>query len=150
MFASSALTFTVSGLFSGMIEDKVRKSAAKKVSVTKLVSLWKRALELNKAMLLEEIELGPDALLEKVGAFEDTAQATEHSYPAMVLPNTGSDSNSNTDHLSQSEIDDSHDEIFSDIDEDEDYDSDLLEGSELSLPPGSLPVDFIVGEFNRE
>ncbi|KAK2991234.1 hypothetical protein RJ640_023815 [Escallonia rubra] len=46
----------------------------------KMMSLWKRAIESSKALLLDEICLGPDALLKKVEEFESGSQATVHSY----------------------------------------------------------------------
>ena len=49
------------------------------------MSLWERAIESNKALLLDEMTLGPDALLEKVEEFEGMSLATEHSCEAVVL-----------------------------------------------------------------
>ncbi|KAJ8438515.1 LOW QUALITY PROTEIN: hypothetical protein Cgig2_024604 [Carnegiea gigantea] len=56
----------------------------KTISSPRMMSLWKRAIESNKAFLLDETDLGPDALLEKVEAFEGMTQAAEHSYPARL------------------------------------------------------------------
>ena len=52
---------------------------------TKMMLLWKRAFELSKALSLDEIDLGPDALLKKVEEFEGISQATGHSYQALIL-----------------------------------------------------------------
>jgi len=40
--------------------------------------------------LLDEIDLGPDALSRKVEEFKSISHATEHSYPALVM--SGEDS----------------------------------------------------------
>ncbi|THF98900.1 hypothetical protein TEA_022107 [Camellia sinensis var. sinensis] len=85
-------------------------------SSPKMMSLWKRAIETSKALLLDKIGLGPDDLLKKVEEFEDLSQATEHSYPAVVL--------SGEDGTDSSRADD-------------------FEEMESSVPLGSLPVDLI-------
>ncbi|KAK0573396.1 hypothetical protein LWI29_007516 [Acer saccharum] len=46
----------------------------------KMMSFWKRAIELSKTLLLDEINLGPDELLKKVEEFENISEATKHSY----------------------------------------------------------------------
>lgn len=51
----------------------------------KMMSLWKRSIDSNKALLLDELDLDPDALLKKVEEFEGVSQATEHSYPALIV-----------------------------------------------------------------
>nr|GMD79404.1 CRS2-associated factor 2, chloroplastic [Ipomoea batatas] len=50
----------------------------------RMMSLWQRAVDSGTAMLLDEINLGPDDLLKKVEEFESSSQATQHSYPALV------------------------------------------------------------------
>ncbi|KAF9612301.1 hypothetical protein IFM89_038871 [Coptis chinensis] len=113
-----------------------------------LISLWKRALESSKALLLDEITLGPDALLEKVEEFEDKCQAKEHSYPALIL-STEDNASPKTDCQNnfEFEIHDSNDENDPDVDENEEYDGDLLEGTESSVPCGSLPVDSLAEQL---
>nr|GLL44576.1 CRS2-associated factor 2, chloroplastic [Ipomoea trifida] len=49
----------------------------------RMMSLWQRAVDSGTAMLLDEINLGPDDLLKKVEEFESSSQATQHSYPAL-------------------------------------------------------------------
>ncbi|KAJ1432356.1 CRS2-associated factor 2, chloroplastic [Sesbania bispinosa] len=86
----------------------------------KMLSLWRSAIESSKALLLEEFDLGPDALLEKVEEFEGISQAIEHSYPAFILSSEDRDEASIAD--------------FEDVD--------------TSAQPGSLPVDSIVIALN--
>ncbi|CAN6469862.1 unnamed protein product [Victoria cruziana] len=52
----------------------------------KMFLLWKHALDLQKALLLDEIDLDPDELLDKTEKFSGHSQAREHSYPALILP----------------------------------------------------------------
>lgn len=115
-----------------------------------MMSLWKRALESNKAVLLDETDLGPDALLERVEEFERMTQATEHSYPALV--HTGEDKMSNSE---------AEDEIFKDDEEFNDYSTDEedeleefgddpFEEAENSGPLGSLPVDLIAKQLHND
>lgn len=128
---------------SGKSDDDCDNSDAKIVSSSpKMMLLWKHALESNKAILLDEIDLGPDALLTKVEEFEGISQATEHSYPALVMSSEDGSSNS----ISTFE-DDSHSENFSEDDmysDDEYYDSESFEELETSAPPGSLSIDPLI------
>ena len=113
-----------------------------------MMLLWKHALESNKAILLDEIDLGPDALLTKVEEFEGISQATEHSYPALVMSSEDGSSNS----ISTFE-DDSHSENFSEDDmysDDEYYDSESFEELETSAPPGSLSIDLIAEKLDKK
>ena len=123
-----------------------------------MFSLWKRAIESNKALLLDEINLGPDALLEKVEEFEGISQATEHSYPALILSNEDGgarsavadseddmeDSYSCHDLPTEPEDDDYDKDYYDDDDDDYDDDSYVVESS---APPGSLPVDLITKKY---
>lgn len=113
----------------------------------KMLSLWKRALESNKAILLDEINLGPDALLMKVEEFEGISQATEHSYPALIVSGEDGTSSSmeESEYLSQS--DDDNDDFIDDYDEEND---DVYYDSDSSLPLGSLPVDVIAKKFSQD
>ncbi|CAK7332655.1 unnamed protein product [Dovyalis caffra] len=134
---------------SGKSDDDCDYSDAKIVSSSpKMMSLWKHALESNKAVLLNEIDLGPDALLRKVEEFESVSQATEHSYPALVMSSEDDTSNSisafEDDSLSESFCED---EMYSD---DEYCDSESFEDVDTSVPPGSLPIDLIAEELNNK
>ena len=86
------------------------------------MSLWKRAIESSKALLLDEINLGPDALLKKVEEFEGISQATEHSYPAIILSSedgtSSSMAESEDDHQSEGY---DEDDIYNDSDDDESW-----------------------------
>ncbi|GKV14530.1 hypothetical protein SLEP1_g25393 [Rubroshorea leprosula] len=121
------------------------------LSSPKMTSLWKRAIELNKALLLDEINLGPDALLEKVEEFEGFSLATEHSSPAVIL--SGDEAGSS---ISTAEFQDdpdggnySENDPYGDdyVDNDVFYDS---EDAVSSVPLGSLPVDRIAERFRQE
>ncbi|KAL5700384.1 CRS2-associated factor 2 [Ranunculus cassubicifolius] len=108
---------------------EIQNTATENVSTSRLISLWKRALELNQALLVDETEIQlPDALLKKVEEFEEMAQPDLHSFPATVL-------SEDTDSESGNEYDD------------DDDDSDLFEAEESSIPLGSLPVDSIAEEL---
>lgn len=96
------------------------------ISSPKMTLLWRRAIESNKAMLLEDIGVGPDDLLKVVEEFETVAQVADHSYPAVIVSN-----------------DYSEDESYFDEDSDDEY-GDL---SQKSAPPGSLPVDFLAEQL---
>ncbi|KAH7861177.1 hypothetical protein Vadar_022647 [Vaccinium darrowii] len=65
------------------------------------------------------------------------SQATDHSYPALVFPSE----DGNTSH-------DDYDE--EDEDDDEDYLRDSFEGTESSVPIGSLPVDWIAHQPHEQ
>ncbi|KDO82355.1 hypothetical protein CISIN_1g018444mg [Citrus sinensis] len=119
-------------------------------SSPKMISLWKRAIESTKALVLDEINLGPDDLLKKVEEFEGISQAAEHSYPALVLSREDGASSSMAEYEdgSQSENYD-EDEFYPEDDfndDDEFYDSD----SSDVVPLGSLPVDHIAERLQRK
>lgn len=116
------------------------------ISSPKMMSLWKRAIESSKALLLNEIALGPDALLEKVEEFGGMSLATEHSREAVVLSSEDGSVSSMAeleDGSYYSEDFDSENDIYSD---DEYYDESALEKVDSSIPLGSLPVDRIARE----
>nr|GMD76807.1 CRS2-associated factor 2, chloroplastic [Ipomoea batatas] len=105
----------------------------------RMMSLWQRAVDSGTAMLLDEINLGPDDLLKKVEEFESSSQATQHSYPALVL-------SSKDTREEKYEHDESEDDEY---EEDDDFDDeDLI--SESPLPWGSLPIDSMVKQFSDE
>lgn len=116
-------------------EDSVEPNTRTARSSPKMMSLWNRAIELSKAVILEELDISPDELLKKVEDFEGISQATEHSYPALVLRSES--------------VDDGKDEIFyDDDDDDETYDESFEEVE--SVPQGSLPVDLVVKHLGGE
>lgn len=114
------------------------------------MSLWQQAVDSGTALLLDEINLEPDDLLKRVEDFESSSQATQHSYPALVL------SSKNTSELLEAkyEGDDSQseDDEYEDDDDfdDEDLINDSLEDTKSSLPWGSLPIDSIVKQFSDD
>ncbi|KAK3041820.1 hypothetical protein RJ639_000336 [Escallonia herrerae] len=125
------------------------KSNSKVSSSPKMMSLWKHAIESSKALLLDEICLGPDALLQKVEEFESISQATVHSYPALILSSEDGPSRSKTEY-----DEDSQSEDYDEDSQDEDYDEDETYGSKYdeysindSIPLGSLPVDVIAKQL---
>lgn len=116
----------------------------------KMLSLWKSAIESNKALLLEEFNLGPDALLEKVEEFEGISQATEHSYPAFTSSSEVAFEGSvvyrrdgTEDNFSSGGVEDVDDyDYYNDVEDDEF--NDIID---TSAQPGSLPVDLLVDKL---
>ncbi|XP_008221844.1 PREDICTED: CRS2-associated factor 2, chloroplastic [Prunus mume] len=131
--------------------DKPCKPDTKTVMTSpKMMSLWKRSIDSNKALLLDELDLDPDALLKKVEEFEGVSQTTEHSYPALIVSSEDGTSSSVQvfEEIPQSdpysEYDDYSDNYdYESDDDDAFYDSD-------SIPLGSLPVDVIVEELDHD
>lgn len=121
-------------------------------SSPKMMSLWNRAIESSKAMLLDEINLGPDELLKKIEEFEGLSQATEHSYPALILSNEdgATGSMAEFEDCSQSETYDENNFCpEEDFDDNEFYDSDSSD-LDTEVPLGSLPVDHIAERLRRK
>ena len=117
------------------------------------MSLWMRAVESNKALLLDEIALDPDALLEKVEEFEGMSLATEHSREAVVLSSEDGSGSSmaELEDGSYSEEFGGENDIYSDDDiVNEYYDDDSIEEVDSSIPLGSLPVDKIAEMLGKE
>ncbi|KDP26616.1 hypothetical protein JCGZ_17774 [Jatropha curcas] len=139
---------------SGKFDDDCDNPDANTVrSSPKMMSLWKRAIEASNAILLDEINLGPDDLLRKVEEFEGISQATEHSYPAVILSNEdGADNTISA--FEDASLGKSFDEEGTDMDDeyedDEYYDSDSFDELDASVPLGSLPVDRIVKKLDQE
>ncbi|XP_021293022.1 CRS2-associated factor 2, chloroplastic isoform X2 [Herrania umbratica] len=121
------------------------------ISSPKMMSLWNNAIESNKALLLDEIALGPDALLEKVEEFEGISLVTEHSCEALVLSSEDGSGSAMAESEAGSCSEDfgGENEIYSDDDiiNDEYYD---VEEVNSSIPLGSLPVDKIAERLRRE
>ncbi|XP_004298480.1 PREDICTED: CRS2-associated factor 2, chloroplastic [Fragaria vesca subsp. vesca] len=126
------------------------------ISSPKMMSLWRRSIETKKALLLEELDLDPDALLEKVEEFEGISQVTEHSYPALIL--SSEDGTSNAIQVYEDAPPNGpyseYEEAYSD-DNDDDYvyeddsDDDALYDSD-SVPLGSLPIDVIAEKLDHD
>lgn len=133
---------------SGSYSTSEECSTKLEMSSPKMFSLWKRALDSNKAILLDEVELSPDSLLKMVEEFEGVTQAAEHSYPALIV--------SNGRGTMWNKSDDANDEQPSDMESDEDfedYDTNvdgLFDEVESSMPYGSLPIDSIAEQLSPE
>lgn len=125
------------------------KSDAKRVlSSPKMMFLWNRAIESNKALLLDELGLGPDALLEKVEEFESKSQATVHSYPALILFSEDGPGRSSVQEFEEGSQDYGGDESYGSEYDDENDIGDSFEGVDSSVPLGSLPVDLIAKQLS--
>ncbi|KAL5981652.1 CRS2-associated factor 2 [Asimina triloba] len=113
------------------------------ISSPRMMSLWKRAIDANKALFLDNINLAPDALLKKVEEFEGISQATVHSYPALILPSGDVMRNPPSNYIGE------RPEFSADVDNgEEDNDDDItatesFEEFDSSIPIGSLPVDLL-------
>lgn len=117
-----------------------------------MMSLWKRALESNKALLLDDTDLSPDSLLERVEEFEGMSQAAEHSYPALFLSGSGANAVDYTK-SDDSDITEYGNNGNLQVEDNEEYDrdnNDFSEELESSVPFGSLPVDLIAERLHRE
>lgn len=115
-----------------------------------MISLWERAIESNKALLLDEknLDLGPDDLLKKVEEFDGVSQATEHSYSALVL----SSEDGTRCSMAEGEVDfqsDNYDEDDLYPEDDIYYDTDSSD-LDATVPLGSLPVDEIAEKLKQK
>lgn len=130
-------------------KSQTQKSDTKGVqSSPKIMSLWNRAIQSNKALLLDELGFGPDALLKKVEEFESQSQATVYSYPALILSSDDGPGSSSVQVFEKGPQDYGGDEGSG---SEYDYDSDLddsYEGVESSVHLGSLPVDLIAKQLD--
>lgn len=108
-------------------------------SSPKMMSLWKNAIESSKALVLDEIGLGPDELLEKVEEFERVSQATVHSYPALILSGETAEDQEGP-----------QDENYNSSDyDDESYLNEYFVGDDdSSIPMGTLTVDLITKQLS--
>ncbi|XP_047341796.1 CRS2-associated factor 2, chloroplastic [Impatiens glandulifera] len=106
-------------------------------SSPKMMSLWKRAIDSNSALLLDDkTDMSPDALLKKVEEFGYSTQATEHSYPALLVSNKNGNESVELDS-------DTEDNSSLDDDDDDDDEEHYDYLSDSNLPLGSLPIDSI-------
>lgn len=112
-------------------------------------------IDTNKALLLDELDLDPDALLTKIEEFEGISQATEHSYPALILSSEDGTSSSIQvyEDVPQNGPYSEYEEVYSDNEDDyvhdDDTDDDALYDSD-SVPPGSLPIDVIAEKLDHD
>lgn len=133
----------------------------------KMFSLWKRAVESSKALLLDDTDLTPDSLLEKIEHFEGSSQTINHSYGALILPTSkdpdGSKYSSegrfgleasyayrnSYDEFGKENKNDEDDYDYNrcDYDNDDAFDYDEIEHS---VPFGSLPVDSIAKRLGED
>ncbi|XP_020114051.1 CRS2-associated factor 2, chloroplastic [Ananas comosus] len=125
----------------------------------KMFSLWKRAIDTQKALMIDGNELSPDSLLKRVEEFEGLSQAAEHSYPALILtggeePNAMTAESNDKAKMGISRDPKDHDEEIDGTDNGADYegsDFDSLETDvESSVPFGSLPIDSIAERLSRD
>lgn len=145
-----------------MVDDNQSKHMGNRVNLSpKMLSLWKSAIESNKALLLEEFNLGPDALLEKVEEFEGISHATEHSHPAFISSSedafegsTGYLQADTEDNYSNEEGLDDADDYDNNNDDEDDYDyynddkdDEFNDIVVTSAQPGSLPIDQLVDKL---
>ena len=110
--------FSFLACLAGIPKSKHHRLDTKAVSASpKMMSLWKSAIESSKALLLDEIGLGPDALLKVVEEFEGISQATEHSYPALVMSSEDGTGGTKAEDEGYNSEDYSEDEMYNDDDE---------------------------------
>ncbi|TKY58664.1 CRS2-associated factor 2 [Spatholobus suberectus] len=158
-FTPSKAGITGNSENSGETDDNQSKHDGDNVVNTsqKMLSLWNRAIESSKALLLDEFNLGPDALLEKVEEFEAVSQALEHSHPAFTMPSEN-DAEGSTANFEDSysgdglptEEEEEEDEDEEDyVDHHDDEDDDLYDAVDTSAQPGSLPIDMIVKKLKQ-
>uniref|UniRef100_A0ACD5TT70 Uncharacterized protein n=1 Tax=Avena sativa TaxID=4498 RepID=A0ACD5TT70_AVESA len=131
--------------------------AIREVLRPKMFRLWRRAIKSSIALSLDDDEvnsLTPDMLLARVEEFSITSQAGEHSFQALLVAN-GEDS---PEVLNESG-DESEDKIVrrqeiqseqSPTSEDDYFEHDMLQRLESSAPLGSLPIDAVIEQLNRE
>lgn len=116
-----------------------------------MMSLWKNAIDSGKALLLDDIDLKPDDLLNKVEEFASISQAIEHTYPALVLSSKRVPEQSGSMWRGSSDDDNDSDDEISDGDhEDKYYINTSFEALESTVPKGLLPVDLIVKELSDD
>lgn len=135
--------------YSGSDSDSSRDAKTEKSS-PRMMSLWKSALDSGKALLLDKTDLDPEQLLEKVEEFGNISQVVEHSYPALLMSSEDSlqlkQQNSNTTANSDFNEQETYTEEF----DDESHISYSFKEADLTLPPGSLPVDSIVRQLSDD
>ncbi|XP_027921845.1 CRS2-associated factor 2, chloroplastic [Vigna unguiculata] len=154
VFTPSKAGFTGNSENSGETDDNQTNHVDNNVVNTspKMLSLWKRAIESSKALLLDEFNLGPDCLLEKVEEFEIASQALDHSHPAFSLSFRENDQEASTANFENSY---SSDEFPAEEEDEEDYDDyhdeedDNSYVVDTSAEPESLGIDMIVKKLKQ-
>ncbi|RVW43319.1 hypothetical protein CK203_070380 [Vitis vinifera] len=88
--------------------------------------------------------------LKVVEEFEGISQATEHSYPALVMSSEDGTGGTKAEHEGYNSEDYSEDEMYNDDDDDEYLVNESLEEMESPVPLGSLPVDLLAKQLGEE
>ncbi|KAL6351598.1 hypothetical protein AAG906_040952 [Vitis piasezkii] len=88
--------------------------------------------------------------LKVVEEFEGISQATEHSYPALVMSSEDGTGGTKAEYEGYNSEDYSEDEMYNDDDDDEYLVNESLEEMESPVPLGSLPVDLLAKQLGEE
>lgn len=88
--------------------------------------------------------------LKVVEEFEGISQATEHSYPALVMSSEDGTGGTKAEYEGCNSEDYSEDEMYNDDDDDEYLVNESLEEMESPVPLGSLPVDLLAKQLGEE
>lgn len=111
------------------------------ISSPKMLSLWKRAIDSNKALLLDEPNVSPNDLLKRAEEFDNATRAAEHSSPAIISTKEGIADNAAAA-FEDGWRSNGYDGNIMSFDGDEDLSSmDHLFNDNSHVPPGSLPID---------
>ncbi|KAM7264318.1 hypothetical protein ACFE04_002001 [Oxalis oulophora] len=132
-------------------DDSPKTGSKKVVLSSKMMSLWKRAIDSSKALVLESANIGPDDLLKKVEEFESISQAVEHSYSAVVVSSEDESLSSGEDDPQVKNYREEEEEYLYDdeyMNEDE-YEYDIDELKPI-VPKGSLGVDDLAEKLKKK
>lgn len=122
------------------------RDAKTEKSSPRMMSLWQSAIDSGKALLLDNTDLDPEELLEKVEEFGSVSQVVEHSYPALVMSSEDNSLHTKHHHSNTTENSDDYDE--QEEFDDESHISYSFKDADFTVPPGSLPVDSIVRQLS--
>lgn len=117
------------------------------------MSLWKRAIESNKALLLNENEtnLCPDDLLQKVDEFASLSQAKEHSFSAVVVNYHPSSAQTEIEGGGPDfGLEDENEDSVDDYNDNDDFTDMNDDDIKSFVPLGSLPVDSLAQSLDSE
>lgn len=128
------------------------KASKKSISSSKMMSLWKRAIQSNKALLLNENEtnLCPDDLLQKVDEFASLSQAKEHSFPAVVVNYPSSAQTEIEGGGPDFGLEDENEDSVDDYNDNGDFTDMNDDDIKSFVPLGSLPVDSLAQSLDSE